>query len=308
MVILQIVGSTCRQVRGAVRAESDAKMVFFRLSFRCALLIGMRMAPVLQSALDYAPWSDPVARKLPGIRPLGAADWLVIDDAYGGQMRLRDRLIAEKPDVVLRLDETARPAAEELLDLVVADLDGRAGYTLRGGVLHRPDGEGVALDRADVMTTLGRLCQDDFCILHKHGDEHVLTAAVLCFPASWSLDQKFLRPLIRIHVPVDRYDADIARRVQRLFDGVRPGQVLWRANALLYADPHLHQPRREGVQRVRPGHDAAYVRSERQCLRRLPESGAVVFSIHTIVVARENLTAPQEADLRRFMRDEAVHP
>jgi hypothetical protein len=129
----------------------------------------------------------------------------------------------------------------------------------------------------------------------------VLTAAVLCFPASWSLDQKFLRPLISIHQPVDSYSGDIARRVQRLFDAIRPDQVLWRANSLLYADPDLYQPRREGESRPRPGPAAPYVRSERQCLRRLPDSGAVVFSIHTWVVRRENLTAEQEAELHLHM-------
>jgi hypothetical protein len=43
-----------------------------------------------------------------------------------------------------------------------------------------------------------------------------------------------------------------------------------------------------------------FVRSERQCLIRLPESRAVLFSIHTYVVARENLTPEQAAALREF--------
>jgi hypothetical protein len=56
--------------------------------------------------------------------------------------------------------------------------------------------------------------------MERRGDEHVLTAAVLCFPASWHLADKIGRPLTTIHVPVKVYDETLARRVQRLFDGV----------------------------------------------------------------------------------------
>jgi hypothetical protein len=59
---------------------------------------------------------------------------------------------------------------------------------------------------------------------------------------------------------------------------------LWRWNGLRYADPELHQPRSESDRRPRP-ENPRFFRSERQCLVRLPVSQAVVFSIHTYVVA-----------------------
>jgi hypothetical protein len=75
--------------------------------------------------------------------------------------------------------------------------------------------------------------------------------------------------------------------VQRLFDGIRSGRPLWRFNALNYADPTLHQPRSESDRRPERHDDtAAYLRSERQSLWRLPRTQAVVFGIHTFVVKR----------------------
>ena len=65
----------------------------------------------------------------------------------------------------------------------------------------------VAIDRGDPMGTLGHLVQEDLCLMEKRGEEHVLTAAVLCFPASWRLADKIGRPLEAIHVPVPEYDA-----------------------------------------------------------------------------------------------------
>jgi hypothetical protein len=94
-------------------------------------------------------------------------------------------------------------------------------------------------------------------------------------------------------VPV--YDAGLAARVQRLLDAVRPGQPLWRANALDYVDPALFQPRSEADKRPPDRGARGYIRSERQCLVRLPRTQAVVFSIHTYVVRRETLTPEEEA-------------
>jgi hypothetical protein len=244
----------------------------------------MNDAPILQRGLPF----DASPRRLPGVAPLDPNDWLLTDEAHAEQMALRDRLIAERPGDVLRLDPAARPAAEELLDTVLDHLTARPGYRIEDTRVTRPDGVVVPLDRARPMETLGRIAQEDFCLMEKRGDEHVLTAAVLCFPASWSLEEKFLRPLVRIHAPVAEYDEALARRVQRLFDGVQPGRPLWRFNLLAYEDPALYQPRRESARRDRPSGHPGFMRSEKQCIMRLPRTRAVVFSIHTFVLARSD--------------------
>lgn len=127
----------------------------------------------------------------------------------------------------------------------------------------------------------------------------MLTGVILCFPASWMLAEKLGRPLGPIHAPVPQhYDAALAARVERLFAGLRPGRALWRVNAHYYADPALFQPRPESAPRAKVGGPAPFLRSERQVLvRLLPVSGAVIFSIHTWVVAFHSLTDSQRAAL-----------
>jgi hypothetical protein len=239
---------------------------------------------------------DPRLARLPGVLPLAGAAWLQTDDAFATQMAERDRLLAQSPQTVCAMQDSALPAAAELYEAVLAQLGREPGYAVGATAVLRPDGVKVALDPGQPLMTLGRLVQEDLCLMEKHGDAHVLTGAVLCFPASWSLSEKLGRPLLGIHIPVKTYDSDIARRVQRLFDGIRVEQPLWRANALTYRDPTLHQPRREGDPRTdRRG--GAYVRSERQCLVRLPKSQAVVFSIHTYVVSIDTLSDAERAGL-----------
>lgn len=249
--------------------------------------------PILQASLPFAPWMDDRTWRLPGVLPVEGDEWLRIDDAYGAQMAERDRLIAERETLVHAMLPEAREAAAELMEQVLAELTHMPGFSVSPTEVRRPDGATVHLDAAAPLLSLGRLVQEDLCLLQHRGAESVLTGAILCFPASWTLAEKLGQPLGRIHLPVEHYTDDVARRVQRMFDAIRPGQMLWRANALLYDDFTLHQPRVEGARRPKPV-EMTYLRSERQTFRRLPRTGAVVFGIHTYVVRRSSLSKEAE--------------
>lgn len=261
------------------------------------------MSVVLQNHLPSAPWMAEATRRLPGVQPLdGYHKWLSRDEAFAGQMAARDHLVATRRDDVIAACPGSEAAVDELYEEVLYYLGGSAVYTwLEGGkegVCRRPDGVEVPLDSADKLGTLARLVQQDLCLLEKPegADEHILTAAVLCFPASWTLAEKIGRPLTAIHTPVAPYDAGMAKRVQRLFDHLRDDTPLWRQNAMIYRDPDLYHPRTEGNRRE--DHDGGgYLRSEKQVLLRLMETRAVVFSIHTYIVRLEDLTPEQRAEL-----------
>ncbi|MFK7752553.1 MAG: DUF3445 domain-containing protein [Sedimentitalea sp.] len=255
------------------------------------------MTAICQKSLPDAPWMEARTRRMPGVLPLDPAQWLTVDDAYSAQMAERAGILRANRDDVLQSGPEAAPAVAELLETVLNHLSDRPEFTLQGTTCTRPDGETVTIDPAKPFETLCHLVTEDFCILQKQGPEHVLTAALLCFPASWTLAQKFGQPLLAIHAPVASYTDDMAKRVQRLFDAVQPDRPLWRANAMQYRDPTLYQPRT--LDQRRDDHDdARYIRSERQCILRLPSSNAVVFSIHTRLVAMGDLTQAQAEGLQ----------
>ncbi len=243
------------------------------------------MADIHQTRLPVAPWMAGHMLRLPGTVPVPLADWLQRDEVYAEQMAYRDRLIAEREADVHALLPGAEAAAAELLGAVLATLEGAEGYVHVPGGLRRPDGVVVPLGDAPLIVA-GRLVQEDLCLLEKPegAQEHVLTGAILCFPSNWTLGEKLGRGLARIHLPVEQYDEDIARRVQRMFDLIRPEAPVMRANLLPYTFGDLHNPRRE-FHRHRPDPGSArFVRVERQTLLRLPVTQAVVFSIHTYMV------------------------
>lgn len=257
------------------------------------------MDPILQTELSFAPWVDPRTARLPGVIPFEMDDWLEVDTAFAAQMALRDHLIATKPGEVIALDETARPAALELLDVLLDRLP-QLGFTRTQTEVIRPDGIPVPLDRVHPMHTLGRLVQCDICLMQPDPrgatEESVLTGGVLCFPSGWRLSEKFMKPMLRIHKPIEAYTPDLATRVQRLLNGVQVGRGLMRGTASR-SDAHLCDPRSEGE--LRHGSpQSRYIRVERQCLLRLPETRAVVFTIHTQIVLPEALTPLQAAALK----------
>ncbi len=259
--------------------------------------------PVLQKTLPNPPWIDPVRWHLPGVQPLETADWVLRDDAFAEQMALRDEHIASRRDEVHALLPNAVPAAEECFETVLAALRTDPGYQFGEDAVTRPDGVTVPLDRTAPLLTSGRLVQADLCLMETGPTGHCLTGAILCFPAHWTLAEKLGRPLTAIHGPVPEYDANLAKRVQRLFDAMRPGRLLWRSNAILYEAPDLFTPKAEEMaDNSATLETARFVRSERQVLRKLPKTGAIVFSIHTYMVAIDALSKDARDALPLILR------
>ncbi len=252
--------------------------------------------PVLQRHTPY----DPAALKpLPGIAPMHPDEWLLVDEAFAAQMALRDGLLAQRSNDVVAMLPAAAAAADELLARVLEYLSGQPAYRVADHQVIRPDGAEVAIDRARPMQCLTRLVQEDLCIMEKPAgqSEHILSAASLCFPAAWLLAEKIGRPMLHIHHTVPDYDPNTAKRVQRLLDGVQPGRPLWRFNGHAHVDPRLFNPQSIHDKRPYPEQETErWWRTERQTLTRLPDSGAVVFSIHTYMLDRRAMTGPLALD------------
>ena len=225
------------------------------------------------------PWMLPQTRRNPGVQPLDPVDWLQRDACYDDQMALRRNLIATQRDAVFGAGAD-EGAARETLALVRRTL-------------------GVTDETCDnhPLICAALMVQEDLLILQPRGDQWVLTDGVLCFPSHWTLSQKLGRPLDMIHAPVPFYAGDLERRVQRLFDAMRVGRPLWRANWLIYPDAKLHYPRREYEEKRVDWSAQLYIRVERQSLVKLPETGAVIFSIKTDICPIGGLSAVQRAGL-----------
>ena len=143
---------------------------------------------------------------------------------------------------------------------------------------------------------------DDLCLLVDRAGHWRLDSGVVCFPSLWRLSDKIGRPLAEIHEPVPAYAEELADRVDRLVSRLRADRPVWRRNWFVHHDPALHQPvPRPAPEVMGAAPEGLWLRSERQTLRRLPETGAVLFTIRTQQVALAAVV--DRPDIARSMAD-----
>lgn len=219
-----------------------------------------------------------------GLKPLDAAQWLQPDAASAMQLAEKHRLVAERlPDVFGALPESVA-AQSELLTVV---------ETLVGG--NAPDSDEPPLLAA------ARLVQDDLILLDKTPQGWRVMAGALCFPSSWVLAEKLGRVMHDVHASVPGFAEGTrpAQLIERMFDNLRPETPMIRWNWSLYGDDRLFHPDTLGPEERRFGTgeraDPVFLRVERQTLRKLPQTGAIVFTIRISLDPLEALATHPEA-------------
>jgi hypothetical protein len=227
-----------------------------------------------------------------GLRTVPEAEWFEIDDRYRADIAERGRLLAESHEDVFGALPRSEPARVETLTMVMEHL-ARVHpdwFVADGTAIHnRLTGERWTIAALDALELAGRLVQEDLCLIEASPEGPRLTAAVLCFPSQWRLHEKLGRPLAEVHGNVPLYADRLARPVDRFMDQVRPGHIATRLNWSVGADPALFQPFgkwRTEVDATITKQNAGqrlFLRVERQTLRRLPVTGAVLFGIRVHV-------------------------
>jgi hypothetical protein len=206
-----------------------------------------------------------------GLRPLNLEEWIEWGDDAEFQLAEKTRLLRDRRGDVVMVRDGSLAACEELLVALQENLSEFHPKRRRG------------VDPADhPLVAASRLVPEDLCVLSNDSGEWRLVAASVCFPSRWALGDKIGRSLDQIHAPVPGYGDQLARPTTQFFDRLNSNRSFWRLNWTLLDDATLFLP---APSRSTPVADPAewLFRVERQTLRRLRNSGAVVFSIRTIV-------------------------
>lgn len=250
-----------------------------------------------------------------GLQPLDLKDWIEADRLYPDYLAEKDRLIAAIPDLVFAAEPDTGDAQAEVLRLVVEHVSGNAATLFP--VQREHDIAAARLEKfhaagspEPALQIAARLVQEDLVLMRRGPDGWRLAAASLCFPSSWSLREKFGRPIHEIHAPVPGFQAGTrnAGLIERMFDKLQ-GQAVQRHNWSIAVDPSLYLPLSAVERKDRadlrasrfPTEDpaaSAFIRVERQTLRKLPESGDILFTIRIHVDPMKVLAAhPERARL-----------
>ena len=271
----------------------------------------------------HLPFEDGPFRMAMGLFTVPDSAWFELDARYPDDMAERARLLNDLRDDVFGVLPMAEAACREALDAIANNL-----------TQHHPDW--FARDAADLHNRLtderwhiadpvlhpleiaARLVQEDLCLIQVTPDGPIFSAGALCFPSRWRLHEKLGLPLADVHGPVPIYPDRLARPVDRFMEKLRVGHIASRLNWSVLDDPTLFQPGgkwRKDVNTDITADNAGqtlFLRVERQTLRRLPITDAILFGIRVHnyplhSVARDAPTARQLAGAVRALPESIVH-
>lgn len=241
------------------------------------------------TAPTYTPYASNTTRPFSiGLSALDPKRWIEPDDDLGRYLDEKRRLEEEHFDDIFRAAPESLDAQQECLDLLVGHLEQSHGdrYSRSGSVMTMA---GHTVDLTDEsrppLLRAGSLIQDDLVILRKKPEGWTIIAAHLAFPSSWSLAEKFMRPMAQVHSHVPGFEGGTRNDtiINRVFDNLQPDLPAERFNWSINWRYALYHP-----VSIRPSTDpasvgidprSAFVRVERQTLRKLPVSGDIVFTI-----------------------------
>lgn len=200
-----------------------------------------------------------------GLKPIPEEAWLEGGEADPAARKAP--LLRDHPATVWGEVAPSRPGQAEVLEMVQAAL-----------------GPGPADELPPLLAAAHRM-PDDLVLMEKRDGGWRVGAISLCAPTFFTAPEVLGKSLGEIHDPVNGFRGRFLSRVERIFDGLRPGLVLQRRNwSVVNSDETFTPdpaPIRATIPAITPqtaGRDL-FVRVERQTLRRLPRTGGALFTI-----------------------------
>ena len=210
-----------------------------------------------------------------------------------------DRLIDPDTEAAVWLPEKRRIMRDHRAEVFASTLpDEMLAEAAAIVTMHLPSPEE---DWPTPLETAAARISDDLCLLQR-GDDGLwrLQAASLVTPTFWRLSDKLGQPLAGLHDPVPDANPGLVSRIARMFDALRPGQVLERFNWTVQAGNARFTPQSAPLKALAAATpdeaalDVLHLRVERQTVSKLPASGLLLFTIRIVIdPLRAALSAPE---------------
>lgn len=266
----------------------------------------------MTAPLSYTPYHGSSKPFSIGLTALDPARWIEPDADLAYFLDEKDHLCRTRLDAVFQAEAGTDDAQRECLEMLVAHLGEQHGDLYqRSGDTMQFAGRTVDLATTDRPSLLvaGALIQDDLVILRRRETGWHVVAGYVAFPSAWSLQEKIGRPMEEVHAPVPGFERGTrnATLINRIFDNLQPDQPAMRMNWSVYAAGDLYWPPERNAEADRAGPFVPatnVVRVERQTLRRLPQTGDIVFTIRIYAdPIAAILSHPEGARLARSLAD-----
>ncbi|HSL73062.1 MAG TPA: DUF3445 domain-containing protein [Ilumatobacteraceae bacterium] len=249
-------------------------------------------APYLPFMDGPAPAGADAFRWRLGVRPLDLEHWIELGSDADAAIAAKPTLMDRYPDTVFAvLDERVAEESQEVADTLVAHL--RRRWPNRYG--------DVELDPAlHPLDAAARLVPEDLVLLVERDGRLVFGGGSVCFPNRWDLRSKLGLSMAEVHAPVDRLNEQLEVPIDGFFERLTPERSFWRLGWGVLDTSDWFTPV-DGTAAPRPRAlepGWAYLRVERETLRRFPESQCILFTIRTYVTPILSACPTREAAQR----------
>ena len=268
-----------------------------------------------------------------GIGRLHWDDWIELDNQWTHFHKVRmARLTGERASRLYKMAPEAYDAALETMELISEYIVCRypslfefESSSAQKQIRNKTTGEIYPIHSTDPLKYAAFLIQDDLALMIEGEDgQYYLKAGVIPLPGFWRLEDKFNMSLSEIHTSgnVPQFREKLQQGMERYFQKMTPEQPVVRYNYSIQLDDELAWSSSVGSEdtfgtsrrkdaRPNPTLENLHFRSERQVLRRLPRSGAILFTIRTyfhpiIEIAEEPGVPGRLASALRSWPDEIV--
>jgi hypothetical protein len=254
--------------------------------------------------LPYYTLADTAHRLALGVRPLADGPLIEVDpQTYAEELALKQAILLSDYGYYFQAQRQSQAAQWEALALILHDLCRHypADFALTctgtewewrnhwlGTCEQFRYGDNASLPWPP-LDWAGRQVQEDLLLLDGSTAGCPLMAGQLCFANRWSLEEKMGLSFLDIHGPVPGFGEQIGRPSHLLLDRLKSSRPVWRYNWSLTVGGELDLSTRV-YDRVQARvacvtatncAETCFFRTERQTLARLPQTGAVLFTVHT---------------------------
>ena len=199
-----------------------------------------------------------------GLKPILENEWLLPDDgAYF--LAEKQTLLDNEPVFAAFADST--PEQIEAANIIAQNI----GQQYRGD--------------EPPLKAISRHISDDTIIMAKRGDEWQLIALSLCSPTFFSAEYALGKSLYLLHEPIPTGDFKLSDRIARIFDNLKADSILERFNWTVQWSDKRYTPNGAVLRNmadegdINDAHEMLFERVERQTIRLLPETNALLFTI-----------------------------
>jgi dimethylamine monooxygenase subunit A len=252
------------------------------------------------SAPHFRPYRWAAPEFQVGLQPLSAGDWLLVDGNYADLMRAKRRQLSLSPELFYRTLPDSLAAQRELRRMVVAHLleQHAALFSVSDGILTCAAGNhswDMNDESIEPLRQLSDFVQEDFMLLQEIDGRRTISAASNAYSSSGRLVASVGRDVCWAHEPVPNLTALHGSRIDRILGSVHENAPCARFNwqltplSSIFFPPDPHAANKAALRSASNqlskdpslAPSLLHMRVERQTLRRLPETRAVAFSIHT---------------------------